>query len=422
MASNNSSPLVVVTGANGHLGSHCVLALLHRGYSVRGTVRDLTKQQWLYSIHPRAHTHLELVEADLLKDKTQAGLAWAQAFAGAEFVLHTASPTTASPKVMVQTAVDGASRVTSAAAKAGVRRVVFTSSITAVWQASRKVISGWNIARQHVKRVLKRRRFEEPHAVDIADENRNAKKVYEVQADAGKFLKLFDTTNKKTAARGTKTYINSKIAAEQAMWRQAEQHGIELSVVVPPYMLGPVLHEQHASSVPGMVKAVLRGDPIDSARVARSFHITKTMCHLSYAAPFCDVRDAARAHVDLIEFPEASQRLLLTEAPHHLNEVVDTLNAEFGCGAPLFISRTDHCAKLRPSRFDDDPARLVYTANGKNLEYTPFVESVLDTASSLVEVGALPRDAHKTRTWRRNAVDWTNPELKLQSAAEYTEC
>jgi uncharacterized protein YbjT (DUF2867 family) len=32
--------LVLVTGANGFVGSHCVLQLLQLGYSVRATVRN----------------------------------------------------------------------------------------------------------------------------------------------------------------------------------------------------------------------------------------------------------------------------------------------------------------------------------------------------------------------------------------------
>lgn len=38
---------VLVTGANGFVGAHVADQLLHRGYKVRGTVRDAVKHQWL---------------------------------------------------------------------------------------------------------------------------------------------------------------------------------------------------------------------------------------------------------------------------------------------------------------------------------------------------------------------------------------
>lgn len=35
---------VLVTGATGYLGSHCIKILLERGFKVRGTVRNLAKK------------------------------------------------------------------------------------------------------------------------------------------------------------------------------------------------------------------------------------------------------------------------------------------------------------------------------------------------------------------------------------------
>ena len=39
--------LVLVTGVNGYIASHVANQLLHRGYKVRGTVRDLSKGKWM---------------------------------------------------------------------------------------------------------------------------------------------------------------------------------------------------------------------------------------------------------------------------------------------------------------------------------------------------------------------------------------
>ena len=49
--------LVVVTGANGHIGNNLCRQLLEKGYNVRGTVRSLDKAPDL---------DMEFVEADVL--------------------------------------------------------------------------------------------------------------------------------------------------------------------------------------------------------------------------------------------------------------------------------------------------------------------------------------------------------------------
>ena len=38
---------IVVTGVNGYIASHVADQLLHHGYNVRGTVRALSKGEWL---------------------------------------------------------------------------------------------------------------------------------------------------------------------------------------------------------------------------------------------------------------------------------------------------------------------------------------------------------------------------------------
>lgn len=73
MSDSVSSTLVLVTGASGYLGAHCVKRLLAKGYLVRGTVQSLlckTKVNPLNKIaaeYPNAQ--LELVEANLLQPK-----------------------------------------------------------------------------------------------------------------------------------------------------------------------------------------------------------------------------------------------------------------------------------------------------------------------------------------------------------------
>ncbi len=66
-------PLVLVTGASGFVGAHCVLQLLEAGYRVRGTVQnrnDQTETRPLERLQQITRGDLELVEADLLDQDT----------------------------------------------------------------------------------------------------------------------------------------------------------------------------------------------------------------------------------------------------------------------------------------------------------------------------------------------------------------
>lgn len=60
---------ILVTGANGFVGSHVVDQFLRLGYNVRGTVRDTKKNSWLAEYFPKKYPNVqfELVE---VKDMT----------------------------------------------------------------------------------------------------------------------------------------------------------------------------------------------------------------------------------------------------------------------------------------------------------------------------------------------------------------
>ncbi|CAI0473819.1 unnamed protein product [Linum tenue] len=120
---------VCVTGAGGFIASWIVKLLLDRGYSVKGTVRnpDDPKNAHLRALEG-AEERLTLCKADLLDYQSLR-----EAISGCQGVFHTASPVTDDPEQMVEPAVDGTKYVINAAAEAKVRRVVFTSSIGAVY-------------------------------------------------------------------------------------------------------------------------------------------------------------------------------------------------------------------------------------------------------------------------------------------------
>jgi dihydroflavonol-4-reductase len=110
--------IVLVTGATGFVGSHCIVAALNAGHRVRGTVRSLSRATEVRTMvaagGARDLDRLEFVEADLNQDD-----GWGAAVAGCDYVLHTASPFPArqpdDPDELIRPARDGALRVLRAA-------------------------------------------------------------------------------------------------------------------------------------------------------------------------------------------------------------------------------------------------------------------------------------------------------------------
>jgi dihydroflavonol-4-reductase len=126
--------LVLATGGSGYIAGFCIAQLLNEGWRVRTTVSSLARADEVRVAIGKIASNaaaIEFAAADLNSD---AG--WADAVAGADYVLHVASPfPSVDPKgddELVRPARDGALRVLKAARDAGVKRVVMTSSVVAI--------------------------------------------------------------------------------------------------------------------------------------------------------------------------------------------------------------------------------------------------------------------------------------------------
>jgi nucleoside-diphosphate-sugar epimerase len=198
---------VLVTGGSGFIGSHIILQLLAAGHTVRTTVRDLKREPEVRALLKQGGSEpggrLQFFAADLMKE---AG--WKEAAAGCEFVLHVASPFPPTvPKhedELIVPAREGALRVLRASRDAAVKRVVLTSSFAAV---------GYGQARQSAP-------FDETNWTDVNGE-------------------------------GLTAYVKSKTLAERAAWdlMAREGGGMELAVVNPVAVFGPVLGADYATSI-----------------------------------------------------------------------------------------------------------------------------------------------------------------------------
>lgn len=331
---------VLVTGATGYIAGHAIEELLRAGHEVRGTVRSLrdpARVAHLRRLAEPAGGRLDLVEADLSAD---AG--WDAAAAGQEYVLHMASPFPSTPPrdeaELVRPAVDGTLRVLGASVRAGVRRVVMTSSLAAV-SAARSRDDG-------------RRRTEE----DWTDLDRAA------------------------------PYARSKTLAERAAWDFVADHPeVELVTVQPGLVLGPVQHAAAGTSV-SLVRRLL-GREIPAVP------------ELGFAP--VDVRDLARAHRLAMETPGAAgNRYICAGDNLWFGDIARILADEFGPQGyrvptrrmPLWalwvIGRFDREVRLGLD-FVGSAERVSAAKAERELGWSmrPVRETLVDTGRSLAGLG-----------------------------------
>tara|TARA_B100000965_G_scaffold58783_1_gene44868 strand:- start:5588 stop:6604 length:1017 start_codon:yes stop_codon:yes gene_type:complete len=124
---------VLVTGASGYIALHCILELLNNGYKVKGSLRDLNREdevrKWLNS--NSKNENLEFCKLNLLNDE-----GWENAVSDCNFLLHIASPCCIeepkNEKELIDPALEGTLRALKAAHKSKVKKVVLTSSMGAI--------------------------------------------------------------------------------------------------------------------------------------------------------------------------------------------------------------------------------------------------------------------------------------------------
>ena len=116
--------VVLVTGASGFVGSAVARALIDAGYPVRALVRRAS---------PRAN--LDAMETEIIEGDMRDAEAVARAMAGARYVMHVAADYrlwSRDRDEIRRNNVAGTQTVMQAALRAGVERVVYTSSVAAL--------------------------------------------------------------------------------------------------------------------------------------------------------------------------------------------------------------------------------------------------------------------------------------------------
>lgn len=130
MNQNNSNTRILVTGADGFIGSHLVEALVNLGYSVRAFVlyNSFNSWGWLDQVSPKVRGSIEIFSGDI---RDPYGVK--EAMKGCDVVMHLAALIAIpysyhSPETYVDTNVKGTLNVLQASKELGVGKVIITST------------------------------------------------------------------------------------------------------------------------------------------------------------------------------------------------------------------------------------------------------------------------------------------------------
>ena len=124
---------VLVTGASGFIALHCILELLKNGYKVKGSLRNLNREDEVRKSLGKnfKNENLEFCKLNLLNDE-----GWEKAASDCDYLFHIASPCCIEEpkdeKELIVPALEGTLRALKAAHKSKVKKVVLTSSMGAM--------------------------------------------------------------------------------------------------------------------------------------------------------------------------------------------------------------------------------------------------------------------------------------------------
>jgi len=332
----------MVTGGSGFIASHCIVLLLQKGYRVKTTVRSLKRTKDVKAMLAVGgisdFSSLSFVETDLSNPK-----GWITAAEECTYVIHPASPTPRSDAKtesdFVAPAVNGVLFVLRAAKEAGVKRVVLTSAFGAVGYGTHKATP-----------------YTENDWTDLT-------------ADIP-------------------LYQKSKTLAEKAAWEYiaAGGKGLQLSVVNPFGVLGPVLDADYSHSI-RMIHYMLNGQMKGLPKL-RSGYV--------------DVRDVADLHLRAMTAPAAAgERFLAAAGPAvSMLDIAHILREEFREKAAKVPDRETPSWLIRLIGIVNPTVRLVTPYLGQNKEAShekatrvlgwqprSTREAIIATAESLFQLG-----------------------------------
>lgn len=334
---------VLVTGGSGYLGGWCIIDLLQRGYRVRTTVRDPSRER---DVHAAVESqvgqgpHLTVHQADLMSDDH-----WDNIIEGCDYVLHVASPfppkQPKNPDDLILPAREGTLRVLRTALDHDVKRIVVTSSIAAI-----------RLAKGAQAKVLDEDDWTDPDDPSLTP------------------------------------YVRSKTIAELAAWDLVNQRGEQdrLTTINPGAIIGPVLHDDVSYSLQA-IQRLLDGGP--------------GVPRLGFS--FVDVRDVADLEIRAMTAPEAAgQRFIAVTQFMWMVDAGKVLRERLGDEASKVPTRTVPDLLVRGLALFDGGIRSVVGGLGKKQEVSsekarttlgwsprPIEDTIAETGETLIHHGVV---------------------------------
>lgn len=199
---NLEGKTILVTGATGYIAAHVVKQLLEAKSRVIGTVRNVNSEDThlLKQALGDLAKNLSFEEADLNSAQN-----WSEIVSKCDYVVHVASPvffgTPKNQDAILKQAVDGTKFVLEACAEHNIKKVVVTSSISAIFDQKDKLKDGSHFT-----------------VNDYSDED---------------CLSLYDRT---------------KVRAEKMAWKIAKENNLNLTTINPGLVIGELLIKKKTPS------------------------------------------------------------------------------------------------------------------------------------------------------------------------------
>ena len=331
---------VLVTGATGFIGLHCIDQLLNQGYAVNGSLRSPERKNEILNALKNKNTPTEKLNLFIFNLTEDDG--WDEGMQGCDYLLHVASPLSIEKHdddFFVKPAVAGVKRAFKFAKKHNIKKVVLTSSVAAILET---------------------------------DEDKE----------------YFDETDwSDVESRQIGSYAKSKTLAEKAAWQFLKENGnpFELAVINPALVTGPTL----------------TGDLGESNKAIEMVVTGKMPVAIPMQFGYVDVRDVATAHILAIQNPSSNgERFALSEKDLSYKKIAKLLKENGFKKAPS-ISVPVWLAKLLANFNKELKVAVPFMGKVRSVSKStkakdvlgwnprPAEESILDVANQIKEMGLI---------------------------------